>query len=89
MSPISARRPLFRIGLSFATFGSAEVGGGEAVDVGDEGDTVDVRAGDDFVEGEVGEVTCLAHPHSHFPRYHIHRQAGRKLTGSRPFSPQT
>ena len=57
MSPISARRPLFKIGLSFATFGSAEVGGGEAVDVADEADTVDVGAGDDRGEGEVGEVT--------------------------------
>ena len=40
------------MGLSFATFGSAEVGGGEVVDVGDEGDTVDVCG-----EGEVGDVT--------------------------------
>ena len=40
------------MGLSFATFGSAEVGGGEVVDVGDEGVTVDVCG-----EGEVGDVT--------------------------------
>ena len=40
------------MGLSFATSCSAEVGGGEVVDVGDEGDTVDVCG-----EGEVGDAT--------------------------------